>query len=136
MSCGPGARSAARQWSFDPAWKESFRTRRCARPRSISARAFGRPSNKLFLARGIRRSLRAWRPLPKLRTMLESVRLGVRTSTFPVVAPAGTVVVIKYLDDGAQARQVLIAYPPLTLLAAARLRVCLSPSPRSGRGPE
>src|ERR1022692_4477256 len=61
MSCGPGARSAARQWSFDPAWKESFSTCRCAWPRSISARAFGRPSNKLFLARGIRRSLRTWR---------------------------------------------------------------------------
>jgi len=31
-------------------------------------------------------------------TLLESVRLGVTTTTFPVVAPAGTVVVINDLD--------------------------------------
>ena len=51
-------------------------------------------------------------------TLLESVPLGVTTSTFPVLAPSGTVVVIKYLDT-----TVNMAAVPLkvTLVAPVRL---------------
>jgi hypothetical protein len=62
-------------------------------------------------------------------TLLESVRLGVTTSTFPVLAPAGTVVVIKTLDT-----TVNVAAVPLkvTLLAPVRSvpRILTSHSPK------
>lgn len=44
--------------------------------------------------------------------------LGVTTSTFPVVAPTGTVVVIKYLDTTVNKAAVTLQ---LTLVAAVRL---------------
>jgi hypothetical protein len=51
-------------------------------------------------------------------TLLESVRLGVTTWIFPLVAPAGRVVVIKYLDTTVN----LAAVPlKLTLVAPVRL---------------
>jgi len=50
-------------------------------------------------------------------TLLESVRLGITTWTFPVVAPAGTVVVIKYLDA-----TVNVAAVPLKVTLVAPVR--------------
>jgi hypothetical protein len=51
-------------------------------------------------------------------TLLESAALGVTTSTVPLVAPVGTVVVIKYLDT-----TVNVAAMPsnVTLVAPVRL---------------
>src|ERR1039458_879490 len=56
--------------------------------------------------------------ITRKRTLLERVPLGVTTWTFPVVAPAGTVVVIKELDT-----TVNVAAVPLkmTLVAPVRL---------------
>src|ERR1039458_4227500 len=54
---------------------------------------------------------------PRNDTLLESVRLGVTTWTFPVVAPAGTVVVIRYLDT-----TVNVAAVPLKLTLVAPVR--------------
>jgi hypothetical protein len=50
--------------------------------------------------------------------LLESVRLGVTTLTLPVVAPAGTVVVIKELET-----TVKTAAVPLKLMLVARVRL-------------
>src|ERR1035438_9480118 len=51
-------------------------------------------------------------------TLLESVRLGVTTRTFPVVAPAGTVVVIRYLET-----TVNVAAVPLKVTPVAPVRL-------------
>ena len=50
--------------------------------------------------------------------MLESVPLGVTTSTLPVVAPVGTVAVIRYLDTTVNAAAVPLN---VTLVAPVRL---------------
>jgi hypothetical protein len=50
-------------------------------------------------------------------TLLESVPMGVTTSTPPLVAPVGTVVVIKYLDT-----TVNVAAVPLKLTLVAPVR--------------
>src|SRR5271169_6297877 len=51
-------------------------------------------------------------------TLLESVRLGVTTSTFPVVAPAGTVVLIR---EGETTVKTAAGPLKLTLVAPVRL---------------
>jgi hypothetical protein len=67
-------------------------------------------------------------------TLLESVRLGITTRTFPVVAPAGTVVVIKYLDATVKAAAVPLKLTPVApVRSLPRISTAAPTAPEVGR---